>query len=917
MANEGENPAAATPTASKPCPNPFNDQSPISIKSQNSSSHPKDDAHLSSPAPKISHNPEQFILSVAAKIAIQPLQYSDSDVWGVLTAISDKARKRHQGMNMLLTSDEHCIGRLVEDTRFQIASPAVSAYHCKIYRKRAFSEDVENPSNFCGSVFLKDYSTNGTYINCTKLNKSSSEAALCHGDIISIAFAPQDERAFAFVFREVKQYSSTADGACLKRKAEDTSSENKRLKGIGLGALEGPISLDDFRSLQRSNVELRRQLEDQVVTIESLRSENHAVIERHEIEMKDLKESISESYLGKLKELQHLLEAKEKELMDSNRTTCEQKHTLEDLNERLGATMQSCVEANEIINSQKGSMVELKALLDEERDQRREEREKAVADLKSSIQRIQAEAQEEIRRLSDASTKREKKQQEVINKLQESEEERCLLVEVLRSKLEDTRQKLVISENKVRQLEAQVREEQLASSTRRKRIDELEFETRRLRKELESEKAAREEAWAKVSALELEINAAMRDLDFERRRLKGARERIMLRETQLRAFYSTTEEIQILFAKQQKQLKAMQRTLEDEENYTNASLDIDLNINPDDGNTRRFLDKGKEVQNQCSNAAAKAGSSTSSRSHHKDHLKTSSDEASITEKHDCNIRNQGDGDDTQEVEYVGAERTVKGGFGSDIDGVGTAPIFDIDTVENDKNNETEGAGTAPSFEGDLLATERVIETESPGHLADGDINMNKHNAVGEDTMQLDEDTHLEAMEQAPPHENLHDSQTNDALGVVNTADTQVGCSIRTSDLLASEVPGSWAHSTAPSVHLENDSPKSKDYQEGVAALHDSGGSVADSHQALSGMIKIVAPELKEQFGGVRDPKGPEIVITSDSDTQGCSDGDDNNGVNSGDESDAETIGSGRSNKDMEPHCAMEEDDEATQEDSSG
>lgn len=29
--------------------------------------------------------------------------------------------------------------------------------------------------------------------------------------------------------------------------------ENKRLKGIGIGAPEGPISLDDFRSLQRSN----------------------------------------------------------------------------------------------------------------------------------------------------------------------------------------------------------------------------------------------------------------------------------------------------------------------------------------------------------------------------------------------------------------------------------------------------------------------------------------------------------------------------------------------------------------------------------------------------------------------------------------------------------------------------------------
>ncbi|MCI02257.1 myosin-9-like, partial [Trifolium medium] len=41
--------------------------------------------------------------------------------------------------------------------------------------------------------------------------------------------------------------------------------------------------------------------------------------------------------------------------------------------------------------------------------------------------------------------------------------------------------------------------------------------------------AAREEAWAKVSVLELEIDATMRDLDFERRRLKGARERLMLR----------------------------------------------------------------------------------------------------------------------------------------------------------------------------------------------------------------------------------------------------------------------------------------------------------------------------------------------------------------------------------------------------
>lgn len=34
---------------------------------------------------------------------------------------------------------------------------------------------------------------------------------------------------------------------------EEFVTENKRLKGIGIGAPEGPISLDDFRTLQRSN----------------------------------------------------------------------------------------------------------------------------------------------------------------------------------------------------------------------------------------------------------------------------------------------------------------------------------------------------------------------------------------------------------------------------------------------------------------------------------------------------------------------------------------------------------------------------------------------------------------------------------------------------------------------------------------
>lgn len=44
---------------------------------------------------------------------------------------------------MLLTADEHCVGRQVDDKRFQIESMAISARHCKIYRKKKVGTDEE------------------------------------------------------------------------------------------------------------------------------------------------------------------------------------------------------------------------------------------------------------------------------------------------------------------------------------------------------------------------------------------------------------------------------------------------------------------------------------------------------------------------------------------------------------------------------------------------------------------------------------------------------------------------------------------------------------------------------------------------------------------------------------------------------
>ena len=68
--------------------------------------------------------------------------------------------------------------------------------------------------------------------------------------------------------------------------------------------------------------------------------------------------------------------------------------------------------------SQKASIAELEAQLEEERDQRKEERQKATSDLKAAVQRVQSEAQEEVKRLSNAAMQQERELQEEINKLQ-------------------------------------------------------------------------------------------------------------------------------------------------------------------------------------------------------------------------------------------------------------------------------------------------------------------------------------------------------------------------------------------------------------------------------------------------------------------------------------------------------------------
>ncbi|GAB4844384.1 hypothetical protein Ancab_037749 [Ancistrocladus abbreviatus] len=426
--------------------------------------------------------------------------------------------------------------------------------------------------------------------------------------------------------------------------------------------------------------------------------------------------------------------------------------------------------------------------------------------------------------------------------------------------------------------------------------------------------SAQEEAQAKVSALELEINAAMRVLDFERRRLKAARERIMLqkssgadrvvvsevfhdtiqslplgkpilqlsdwgslkskfpsRETQLQVLYSTTEEMSVLFAKQQEQLKAMQRTLEDEENYANAYLDADPNIPAvhRDGTVAREM---KAAGYQTTHAM-RAGSATSAQ---RWPVSLKSMSAKSKAEMIINIPRK----------LSSQMKTVS------LRAAGLVLIW-------------VGVDTAPILEGDAGGTEWVPETESPG--ADEDANV-------QDTEQV---------QMRSEHSQQHHQSNSQSRVMKAMDDTEPGSTVRTAHLLASEVAGSWAWSRVG--------------DEGAhAALHDSNATVAEiqsspsgaptsgPHQgdcwALSNMVGIMAPDLKKQFGGAFGDESQDQetkVLNSDSDKEDCSNDNDDNVVGTDGEStsDAETQDNGPIDEDKDSKEAMDEDDDDNQEDS--
>lgn len=334
----------------------------------------------------------------------------------------------------------------------------------------------------------------------------------------------------------------------------------------------------------------------------------------------------------------------------------------------------------------------------------------------------------------------------------------------------------------------------------------------------------------------------------------------------------------------------MQRTLEDEDNYENTSLDIDLNI------YRRKIEVGRNIHLGDKDSKSSAALA---RVLDEDRAVNTTDEASVTEKH-----HEEDCQNTQDADFTVVDSHVNRGFVSDIIGAGTQPVLEDENME----------------------TERVLGTESPAQK----LCLHKGCDLAGDVTQLDDGYMVQDIVrfgQTQCADSFHGIQSDRPSSQKNPEDTEIETAgtIRTADLVTSEVAGSWACSTAPSVHGENEFPRSKGEDDNSTALPNSNCFVAESQnipsnsaaklgerRALAEMIGIVAPDLRDKFSAGVGRKNLESDCDSD-DTEDYSGSEHAKGCDDqGSYSDRETQGCNQDERNESLGSASDDDDEETQ-----
>ncbi|GAQ79380.1 hypothetical protein KFL_000290300 [Klebsormidium nitens] len=534
--------------------------------------------------------PKKTVAEVAPGIAADPVVARRPEQWGLLTAVSAAAKERKQGQDIILYRKEHLLGRLVPDTHYKFDLTNVSGKHCKVFLETRKTEEGEETV-----VLVQDSSSNGTFINGVRLEKGGTPLVLQNADILSLVGVPDADAALAYVFRAVNAIGAPLPAEQIvaakpqqpapapvrqpapKRKpsppasgvvGSEQPSEGKRARA-GDGAAD-VVRLDDMKRLQRSNEELTRGKEAQQRTIEALKADMRSAEQKHQEE----KAEMEKGWKAKLEQAQ--AEAKEHVagLERSKAAQSQQQSAIEDLQRRLEAAGQSRKEADEAIKNHLTTINELTRGLDNERKARAAEKLQAEDEQKAAVEKVRAEAQAELARKTEGAEREKEEQAKRLQQLQDTEKEIRTQNESLRAKLEQQRELLVGAQEQERRLQARVAEERAGTGAQRAQLEAAQAELRKKEDALQLERAQRVQAESSVKSLSTRLEEMTNKLAFETERLHGLKDRILVRETQLRAFHSTTAKAFPLLQTMMEQLDTMRSvsklSAEDEQEITRS-----------------------------------------------------------------------------------------------------------------------------------------------------------------------------------------------------------------------------------------------------------------------------------------------------------------------------------------------------------
>eukprot|EP00898_Chlorokybus_atmophyticus_P007879 jgi/Chlat1/8092/Chrsp75S07588 len=426
-----------------------------------------------------------------------------STPWGWLEARSAMARKHAGAPAVALTGKECVLGRTLPALVAFQKVLAISGTHCRLFQKD-------------GCVMVLDTSTNGTFVNRTKVGKDDMPV---------------------FMFRSTPPAAET-----IKRKqstGDNAMEPNKRLAGDNRIS-HSPASLSTLAELKEANEDLRRQLQDKIASLVSAEAAASAASQQHAQELEAAVARIENDWKQRVEqERQAAAEAQgELEVLKSEKASMTSE--IDALQQRLARASTACQEAEDTVGRLRDQHAALEKSLTEVTAKLENQRVEAAAALSS----LRAEKDAELAAQAEAEGKLRKDYEATIFDCKTAAAEMEARAESLRQKLGQERDMCDKADAKARSLASQLQEAQLAvarleSTTSQAQANAAKFEAR-----VREEQAARQNADSVRASLEAELRVSGVARAAAEERARGAQEAEAILRHQLQGARASSTQVE-------------------------------------------------------------------------------------------------------------------------------------------------------------------------------------------------------------------------------------------------------------------------------------------------------------------------------------------------------------------------------------